>query len=108
MRRLTLLRIVEATLSSMNYDANKLPLGKLSKNTILSGFAALKELAEVLSDPQGDLCKSFGGLKSACDELTGRYYSIIPHAFGRTRPPTIQSEITLKKVCLRSFGGVLC
>ena len=26
----------------MNYDANKLPLGKLAKSTILNGFAALK------------------------------------------------------------------
>ena len=26
----------------MNYDANKLPLGKLAKATILNGFAALK------------------------------------------------------------------
>jgi len=52
------LSYIDATLSSMNYDANKLPLGrysgyhpptqadtvqgKLSKATILKGFAALK------------------------------------------------------------------
>ena len=33
---------MNATLESMQYDANKLPLGKLSKSTILNGFAALK------------------------------------------------------------------
>ena len=35
-------RLMDAHLSSMNYDANKLPLGKLAKSTILNGFAALK------------------------------------------------------------------
>ena len=37
-----LYRLMKEHLSAMNYDANKLPLGKLSKNTILSGFTALK------------------------------------------------------------------
>jgi hypothetical protein len=54
-----LIRLIDAHLSSMNYDANKLPLGididyythhvrshflpgKLAKSTILNGFAALK------------------------------------------------------------------
>ena len=33
---------ISAHLAEMNYDANKLPLGKLAKNTILAGFAVLK------------------------------------------------------------------
>jgi hypothetical protein len=66
-------------------------IGKLSKNTILQGFAALKELAEFLDKPSGNI-------NATCDELTGRYYSIIPHAFGRTRPPTIRNQVDLKKV----------
>jgi poly [ADP-ribose] polymerase len=41
----------ENTMASMEYDANKLPLGKLSKRTIENGFQLLKNLAEVLSDP---------------------------------------------------------
>ena len=35
-------RLMDAHLKSMQYDANKLPLGKLSKSTIMNGFAALK------------------------------------------------------------------
>ncbi len=42
-------KLMDATLSSMNYDANKLPLGKLAKNTILNGFAALKVCANFTS-----------------------------------------------------------
>ncbi|EIW86354.1 PARP-domain-containing protein [Coniophora puteana RWD-64-598 SS2] len=90
-------RLIDATLSSMNYDANKLPLGKLAKNTILQGFAALKRLAEAIDQPNGDLAKSMGGLANACQELTSQYYSIIPHVFGRTRPTVINNAVALKK-----------
>lgn len=33
---------ITAHLAEMNYDANKLPLGKLAKKTILNGFEVLK------------------------------------------------------------------
>ena len=71
--------------------------GKLSKSTILSGFAALKVLSEVISQPDGDTAKAHGGFRNACEELTGRYYSVIPHVFGRARPVVIDSLERLKK-----------
>ncbi|KAI8983179.1 PARP-domain-containing protein [Trametes punicea] len=89
--------LLDAHLSSMNYDANKLPLGKLAKSTILNGFAALKTLSEVIAQPHGDQARSFGGFRPAVEELTGRYYSIIPHVFGRERPIVIDSLDRLKK-----------
>lgn len=68
MRRFSFIysRLIEAHLSSMNYDAHKLPLGmirlslppvlvthmndigKLAKSTILNGFAALKVISTSL------------------------------------------------------------
>lgn len=39
------------TMYEMNYDKDKLPLGKLSKNTIIRGYQALKDLSELLDDP---------------------------------------------------------
>ncbi|KAE9409403.1 PARP-domain-containing protein [Gymnopus androsaceus JB14] len=89
--------IIQETLSSMNYDANKLPLGKLSKTTILKGFAALKALAEVIDNPNSEEAKRWGGQQAGCEELTNRYYSIIPHEFGRSRPPAIKTQAALKK-----------
>ncbi|EJD55242.1 PARP-domain-containing protein [Auricularia subglabra TFB-10046 SS5] len=89
--------LIDAALSSMNYDANKLPLGKLAKNTILKGFAALKDIAEVLDNPTGDVATSNGGKDAALNTLTGTYYSIIPHVFGRNRPPTINDKEKLKR-----------
>ncbi|KAJ7151580.1 poly polymerase catalytic domain-containing protein [Mycena filopes] len=89
--------IIDATLSSMNYDANKLPLGKLAKSTVLNGFAALKALAEVIENPDGEAAKTHGGFRNACDTLSSTYYSIIPHVFGMSRPTSINNDELLKR-----------
>ncbi|CAK5279870.1 unnamed protein product [Mycena citricolor] len=89
--------IIDATLSSMNYDANKLPLGKLAKATILKGFAALKTLSEVIQTPNGQVAQAHGGFSAACDTLSGAYYSIIPHDFGMRRPVSINTKALLEK-----------
>ncbi|CAG9944454.1 unnamed protein product [Clonostachys rosea f. rosea IK726] len=78
----------QAAMSSLNYDANKLPLGKLSKATIMRGFQQLKELAALIDDP------SLPGNK---EQLSNTFYSLIPHAFGRNRPPIISDSALLKK-----------
>lgn len=89
--------LMDAHLKELNYDANKLPLGKLSKATILQGFSVLKVLSEVLDQPGGPASTSRGGLNNACEQLSGDYYSIIPHAFGRNRPTPIRGKEHLKK-----------
>ncbi|KAI0329175.1 PARP-domain-containing protein [Cubamyces sp. BRFM 1775] len=89
--------LLDAHLSSMNYDANKLPLGKLAKSTILAGFSILKMLAEVIFQNGGTTALSPVELGPVVEELTGRYYSIIPHVFGRERPIVIDRPDRLKK-----------
>jgi poly [ADP-ribose] polymerase len=74
-------------LLSMNYDTEKMPLGKLSKGTISRGFQALKDLAAVINTPG----------QAQVEPISNRYYSLIPHAFGRNRPPIINSHERLKK-----------
>ena len=37
-------------MNALNYDVNKLPLGKLSKSTIMRGYQALKDLSNLLND----------------------------------------------------------
>ena len=85
------------TMAAMSYDANKLPLGKLSKRTLLSGFEALKELAELLSNPS--LADEVHNMSytDAVLEISNSYYSTIPHSFGRNRPPVISNNDMLKK-----------
>ncbi|KJZ74530.1 hypothetical protein HIM_06126 [Hirsutella minnesotensis 3608] len=86
----------QATMSSLNYDADKLPLGKLSKTTITRGFQQLKDLAALLNDPSLALTRWNMPLPDATEHLSNTYYSVIPHAFGRNRPPVIRSNEQLK------------
>ncbi|KZW03275.1 hypothetical protein EXIGLDRAFT_759147 [Exidia glandulosa HHB12029] len=95
-------------LGSFNYDANKLPLGKLSKDTVANGYSVLKEIAEALEnkDSGTDAASGSSGPKRGAAkkkagnvfvELTNRYYSIIPHAFGRSKPTVIDTQDLLKQ-----------
>ncbi|KAL8306443.1 hypothetical protein RB597_003037 [Gaeumannomyces tritici] len=86
-----------AAMSELNYDANKLPLGKLSKSTISRGFQALKDLSALLDDPSQAQADYGMDADSAIEHLSNSYYSVIPHAFGRDRPPVICEESLLKK-----------
>ena len=80
-----------ASLSEMSYDAKKLPLGKLSKRTLMMGYGKLKALADLI----GDI--SAPRRQAAIAELSDAYYTVIPHVFGRNRPPVIGNDDRLKK-----------
>lgn len=87
---------VAATMNSLNYDANKLPLGKLSKTTITRGFQALKNLSALLDN--ASLAVDYDmSAQAATEHLSNLYYSLIPHSFGRDRPPIIYSVDQLKR-----------
>ena len=81
----------------MSYDANRLPLGKLSKNTLTRGFQTLNDLAELLANPALADEKHNMTFSQAVDALSNSFYTIIPHIFGRSRPPTIYDDAKLKK-----------
>lgn len=85
------------TMTSMSYDAQKLPLGKLSDRTLKSGFSILKELAELIAAPE--LATSRYNLRYtlAIEALSNRYFTVIPHVFGRQRPPVLSSDSHLKQ-----------
>jgi poly [ADP-ribose] polymerase 2/3/4 len=86
----------QATMAALNYDSEKLPLGKLSKNTITRGWEALKELSDLLDD--SSLASNYNmSFAEAIESLSNRFYSFIPHAFGRNRPPVINNNEMLKK-----------
>ncbi|KAK0702580.1 poly polymerase catalytic domain-containing protein [Apiosordaria backusii] len=85
------------TMSELNYDANKLPLGKLSKATITRGFQSLKDLSELLDDNTLAQTKYSMGYGRAVEQLSNTFYSLIPHDFGRNRPPVIHTQQMVKK-----------
>ncbi|NXW65653.1 PARP3 polymerase, partial [Eurystomus gularis] len=75
-------------MQTMNIDVKKMPLGKLSKQQIAKGFEALEELEAALQErsPQA----------SRLEDLSSRFYTIVPHNFGRERPPPINSPDLLR------------
>ncbi|SPO04345.1 related to NAD+ ADP-ribosyltransferase [Cephalotrichum gorgonifer] len=84
------------TMASFNYDANKLPLGKLGKMTITRGFQALKDLGAILIDPSAASAHNMSAA-AAIEHFSNLYFTVIPHSFGRNRPPIINSPAQLKK-----------
>ena len=64
-----------------------MPLGKISKSQIAKGFEALEQIEDAIKNNK----------TSKLDELTSLFYTLIPHNFGRQRPPTISDNATLRK-----------
>ncbi|MCJ8729545.1 hypothetical protein PDJAM_G00107710 [Pangasius djambal] len=74
-------------MESMNLDIKKMPLGKLSKQQIAKGFEALEEIEEAIKKKSNE---------SKLAELTSKFFTIIPHNFGRNRPPVIRDDVILQ------------
>ncbi|GAM89549.1 hypothetical protein ANO11243_075880 [Dothideomycetidae sp. 11243] len=79
------------TMSDMNYDANKMPLGKLSKAMIMRGYTTLKAISLRITNPV------VPAGEQSLEELSNLFYSYIPHAFGRNRPPIIATQLMVKR-----------
>ncbi|KAH9487840.1 Poly [ADP-ribose] polymerase 3 [Bulinus truncatus] len=87
----------KAALKNLDIDINKMPLGKLSKTQIAKGFEALEKLEEAITKKQ---------TKNKINELTSNFYTIIPHTFGRSVPPVIDSlEMVQKKYDMLAVLG---
>ncbi|XP_010183546.1 PREDICTED: poly [ADP-ribose] polymerase 2 [Mesitornis unicolor] len=78
----------QEAMQTMNIDVKKMPLGKLSKQQIARGFEVLEELEAVLQEQPPQTPR--------LEDLSSRFYTIIPHNFGRTRPPPINSPDLLR------------
>ncbi|KAJ7677717.1 PARP-domain-containing protein [Mycena polygramma] len=100
--------LLDAHLESMNYNAVKIPLGKLGRTTISKGFSALKRLADVIDDPQGSTAEEHGGSEAAYSVLSSAYYSIIPHtSYARTCPLRVIDDATILKQELDLMDSLL-
>ncbi|OCT85690.1 poly(ADP-ribose) polymerase family member 3 L homeolog isoform X1 [Xenopus laevis] len=74
-------------MQTMNLDIKKMPLGKLSKAQIAKGFEALDELQAALDRKAN---------KGVLSDLSSRFYTIVPHNFGRRTPPVIDTVEVLQ------------
>ncbi|XP_015273217.1 PREDICTED: poly [ADP-ribose] polymerase 3 [Gekko japonicus] len=87
-------------MQTMNIDVKKMPLGKLSKQQIAKGFEALEALETAMQKQPPS--------QKVLEELSSRFYTIIPHNFGRARPPSIttQEVIQAKKDMLLVLADI--
>jgi poly [ADP-ribose] polymerase len=88
---------IQQSMASLSYDSKKLPLGKLSKQTILRGYEVLKMIGEVIANPTTATSKYSEYGPNVLSELSSRYYTVIPHEFGRRTPPIINTPQLLKR-----------
>lgn len=84
-------------LSALGVDTSKMPLGDISERTVEAGFQALLAVeAHLKGQTTGDL-----------GHLCSQFYTYIPHAFGRQRPPTLTlDDIQNKKDMLNVLSDV--
>ncbi|KAM8867700.1 protein mono-ADP-ribosyltransferase PARP3 [Synchiropus picturatus] len=66
----------------MNLDIKKMPLGKLSKMQIAKGFEVLEEIEAAMNQKSN---------AAKLEELSSKFFTTIPHNFGRRIPPTIKT-----------------
>ena len=95
-------KYTDAALKDLDYDADKLPLGQLSKRTLIAGFAILKELADVLESPTLAFEKHSMDYAHAVEQFSDSYYALIPkayvpHDYGRQVPPIIDTSVRLRR-----------
>mmetsp|Transcript_12591 Transcript_12591/g.37750 ORF Transcript_12591/g.37750 Transcript_12591/m.37750 type:complete len:343 (-) Transcript_12591:259-1287(-) len=74
--------VATQAMEAMNIDPTKLPLGALSRQQIDRGYDALEELRAAVTSRS----------KAKIASATSKFYTIIPHAFGRSKPPLISTK----------------
>lgn len=101
----------DATLKHFKYDASKVPLGRLAKDTIIKAFKVLQDIESAIAETSNSIKKwsppndsiSLHDARSskahAFEALSNKFYSFIPHDFGFGRSQISQAIIDdLEKV----------
>ncbi|CAL4150764.1 unnamed protein product, partial [Meganyctiphanes norvegica] len=86
-------------MESMKLDVKKMPLGKLSKSQIAKGLNTLLDLEAAIKDNKPHATLS---------DLSSKFYTIVPHDFGRMVPPVIddQQVVQTKKEVMMTLSDI--
>lgn len=68
-------------MKQFDIDVNRMPLGQLKESQVQRGVNMLREIEAVLKRNHVNV--------ASLDQLSSRFYQVIPHNFGRRRPPVI-------------------
>jgi len=75
--------------SQIRANNNPQQLGKLKKSHVQKGYEVLKKIEKVLGTVPVN--------RNKLNELASTFYSLIPHDFGMSRPPPIDTSKKIKK-----------
>lgn len=91
--------VIEKTMESMGYNQKQSPLGKMTLQQVMDGYAALKEV---------ELCIENEASKEELTVACTKYYTKIPHKFGMKRPPliTTQEQIEAELELLETLDNI--
>ncbi|KAF2315027.1 hypothetical protein GH714_037613 [Hevea brasiliensis] len=80
--------MMKQRMQQLGYNAERLPLGKLSRSTILKGYDVLRRISDAITKSD----------REKLEELSGEFYTIIPHDFGfrKMRDFVIDTHYKLK------------
>ncbi|XP_063613393.1 protein mono-ADP-ribosyltransferase PARP3-like [Penaeus indicus] len=98
-------------MADISLDVKKMPLGKLSKLQIAKGLEALIDIEDAIKKkkaqerrpvgwswaPETYFEKSEKFPRSVLMELTSKFFTLIPHNFGRSAPPVIDTVDVVQK-----------
>lgn len=79
----------KTAMKNLDVDVAKLPLGKLRQSQIDAGHAVLEQIEAVTTGSED---------RNELVQLSSRFFTIIPHSFGRQRPPVIDTRDSLQKL----------
>ena len=74
--------LMEKSVSQAGYDVKKLPLGQLSEETVKEGYSYLRQIEAILNQIKKGKFK-LSAKKAELSTLSGKFYTFIPHDFGR-------------------------
>eukprot|EP01132_Coremiostelium_polycephalum_P000953 gene953-1208_t len=81
--------MMKKQLMSMNIDVERMPLGRIKKSQLMQGYAVLGQIQDVLAKTPPS--------KAALTDFTNQFYTLIPHNFGTSQPPLIDSFEMMKQ-----------
>lgn len=76
---------MQKTLASMEIDTDKMPLGKLSSNTIEQGLSTLRDISDLIAQRKNGLCED-EPFNDQIISLSNKFYTFIPHRFDEENP----------------------
>lgn len=98
LKMLSNIDMIKQTLVELEIDTKKLPLGKITKRQINKAKKLLQSLSSKVSAKGGTLtAKDKQTLLDEITDLSSEYYTLIPLACGRRKPPVIEDSDIVNK-----------